>query len=425
MLQQKVYQILIGDGANSAAPITSVANIANGDIAVVKRDMTILTAGETISDSDVIYVAQGTANGPIFSAPILGASVSKYEGQSYATKSKQTVHVGYNRGSAASINVANDTEYSLSIIIKHDKQIWSKRQLRRVFSYVSDSTATAKEICENLAALIIKEARLGNPAFSYLDVTVVGDGTGDNTTATVNGETVKYHDITGVTKVGLEITSKEEAFNGLDKYERVYFEVKLSSGFDATTVVTETQSAKYGSGEYGQIYDLEKFAQGYKGITNYRKFPIPTPTYYASTTGSNTSSVANGIAVVAGDDEVTFDAGHSVVAGNLITITDSAAGVGTYEVKYFISANVAVLTSAFAGTTDANADYTVKEFYDMIVIDHADNAVSGEINGRTVAAPKRTIVAMPAGAATQSNAVLALLNPYMASVPGAFANISL
>lgn len=419
MNTQNVTKIFVGDGANTG---TSIATMVAGDILIAKRDMSLLSAGDTISDSDVIYIVQGDVNNhPVFSDPISGSTVSKFEGEAYRTKSKQTTHVGYNRGSVAGINVANNTEYGLSIIFKFDKQLWSKRQLRRVFNYTSDTNATGKEICENLAALIIKESRLGRGGdFSVLDVVVVGDGTGVLTTATINGETVSYHGITGATNYGLEITSKELTVNAFDKYERIYFSVKLSSGFDSTTIVTETQAAKYGSGEYGQIHDIEKFAQGNKGITNFRGFPIPTPDYYATNTG-NFVAIPQTAAATTADDEITFSAAPvGVSAGSLIT----AAGVtGTLEVKYMKTSTIAVLTSAVDATITVGA-VTNKQLYDMYIIRSFDTNSSGEINGRTISSPKQTIVAIPANQA-QGIAFEALINPWMASTPGAFASIVL
>ena len=65
MARQENYKILIGTNIARTAALT-VATLANGEIACVKSDMTMLAAGETVSDSDYIYVVQGTGGAPRF-----------------------------------------------------------------------------------------------------------------------------------------------------------------------------------------------------------------------------------------------------------------------------------------------------------------------------------------------------------------------
>ena len=62
--------------------------------------------------------------------------------------------------------------------------------------------------------------------------------------------------------------------------------------------------------------------------------------------------------------------------------------------------------------------------YDVYTIEHNDNSASGNINGQTVAAPMVTIVAIPANSA-QGTSFQNLMNPWMASTPGAFTAVTL
>src|ERR1035437_99740 len=90
-------RLMIGDGANTG---TTLATIVNGDLSVLKRDMTIMPAGQTISDSDEIFIVQGGLHGPILSDSIKGNKVVSWTGQSFLPSVKQTSHIGYEIGRA-------------------------------------------------------------------------------------------------------------------------------------------------------------------------------------------------------------------------------------------------------------------------------------------------------------------------------------
>mgnify|MGYP003146810572 CR=1 FL=1 len=83
MARHENYKILFGTNIARTAALTSVASVANGEIACVKSDMTILQPGETIANSDYIYIVQGTTGAPRFSAKIQGANVEKWTGTTH------------------------------------------------------------------------------------------------------------------------------------------------------------------------------------------------------------------------------------------------------------------------------------------------------------------------------------------------------
>ena len=150
MARHENYKILIGKDVARTAALT-VANIADGEIAVVKNDMTIMNAGDTIANSEYCYIVQGVfENGvrvaPRFSAKIQGAQVTKWGGTSFQAAVQQVTTVGAVNAGAGSVNLVNATEYRLSLIFTFDKVIGSERQLVRRFYYTSDSTATQAEI---------------------------------------------------------------------------------------------------------------------------------------------------------------------------------------------------------------------------------------------------------------------------------------
>lgn len=258
MARQENYKILIGTNI-ARTPALTVGTLANGEIACVKSDMTIMVPGETVSDSDYIYVVQGTGAAPRFSSKIQGAQVEKWEGTSFAAAVQQESYVGYDAVAAAgSINLVNSTEYVLTLVFYYDKVIGSERQLVRRFYYTSDSTATQAEIAAAFVALINAD-----PVAATLVVAAV-------VAAGLNN--------------GIHITGLAQTYAIIDGYEQVTWKVAMDGGFNdggATTLAVNNVFPNYGSGTFPHVSDLERAAVGYSGITNLMQFPVPPYPVYA------------------------------------------------------------------------------------------------------------------------------------------------
>jgi len=260
MARHENYKILIGKNVARAA--TSVAGLADGEVAVVKSDMTLMAAGETIANSDYCYIVQGTTGAPRFSAKIQGLQVEKWDGTSYAPAVQQVAQVGAVAAGAGSINLVNSTEYVFSIIFTYDKVIGSERQLVRRFYYTSDATATQAEISAAMVAAI--------NADDYAKTLVVAA----QTTGGVP------------TDSGFTVTALAQTYAIIDGYEQVTFKCVMDGGFSdggSTTYDENLTAAVYGSGTYEHVSDLERAALGYDGVTNLMRFPVPSyPVYAAS-----------------------------------------------------------------------------------------------------------------------------------------------
>ena len=264
MARHENYKILIGKDIARAA--TSVATLAPGEVAVVKSDMTLLAAGETIANSDYCYVVQGTAAAPRFSAKIQGMNVEKWRGTSHVAAAQQVSVVGAQAGvGLTGVNLLNSTEYVLSLVFTYDKVIGSERQLVRRFHYTSDATATQKEICDALALAITNDDVAKNLVTA---VSAIGGAAGI---------------------FGLTITGKAQTYAIIDGYEQVTWAMALDGGFsDGGTTPLEVASGVggsvtpvYGSGTYAHVSDLERAALGYDGVTNLMRFPVPSYPVYS------------------------------------------------------------------------------------------------------------------------------------------------
>lgn len=261
MARHENYKILIGKSVARTAGAT-VATLADGEIAVVKSDMTIMAAGETIANSDYCYIVQGTTGAPRFSAKIQGLQVEKWDGTSYAAAVQQVAQVGAVNAGVGSINLVNSTEYVFSIIFTYDKVIGSERQLVRRFYYTSDATATQAEISAAMVAAI--------NADDYAKTLVVAA----QTTGGVP------------TDSGFTVTALAQPYAIIDGYEQVTFKCVMDGGFSdggSTTYDEDLTAPVYGSGTFEHVSDLERAALGYDGVTNLMRFPVPSyPVYAAS-----------------------------------------------------------------------------------------------------------------------------------------------
>lgn len=276
---ERPYKILIGkDGIEADA--TGLANLEVGEIAVIGPDGSILAGG--LSTAEYIQIVQGTNEGPKFSDRIFGASVKAYKGSSYAAAVEQVSMIGYN-GAAGDIeggSIAVGEEFSLHVVIKgFDKDLYSKRQLRKSFHYVAEA-ATQESVANGL-----KDALVGDAAFQ------------DGATAKV-GALIRVDVLSSGANRGIKLTALAQTAKSLDEGEQVIFEIGLDKGFSAATQIDElgyiyvdgnapTATGKQsvvpvkGVGTYQAVKDLEEFAQGFQGISNKVGFPVKDYPKYA------------------------------------------------------------------------------------------------------------------------------------------------
>lgn len=419
---QRVQNIFISNGSATPAGGSAITSVTPGVIGVYGTGMAALTAGNTVSTSTntgAIYMVEGKtdASGVSYvkrSSKIDGMSILTYQAESYAPAQRQVWSIGFNRATSAGlIEVNNDVNYNFSIRFKNDKWLYSERPELLNINFQSSSTATQLSIATQVANSI------NNSAYKKQVVAiVVGDGTG-------------VYGVTGASNFGVEITAKDvdQFFNSTYTPNKVYFSVQVNdaTGFGTSTTCTEIQAFDPGVGTYDQIYMLENKCFGYEGVANRRQWPIPVLDYSASSSYVLSAAIVPTVTGTIGEDKVTFSATVAAIlrAGEKVEL-----GGVNYEIKYFISSTVAVLTSVLvAGLVAAAAK--VRYQYDLITIEYNDaiNTPTGVV----AVANKSAVIAMPAidaGGAYSSTsaigtAILAILNPWMGSTAKAPANVSL
>ncbi len=430
----KATEIFIGTGADLNTDTTSISAITQ-QLNFVSGDMTVVKGGSiTITTDPKLFAVNKYPSGDLKrSFPINGTSVTRYNGESYKPTARNVWTIGYDRLAATGlIEVNTSTDYNFTIHFKNDKWMYSERP--ELFNYVFTVGATDTEstIATTITNAINNSAYGSQPSgIKVIHAVKIGNGTG-------------IYGLTGASHYGVEIWGLDinQFANTTYTDNLVYFDVHVNdaTGFGSTTTVTETQAMFKGIGTYNQVYNLENKWLGYEGVLNRTLWPIPVQTYLASSAGVTSGSLASLVASgLVGEDQLTFSGGSLVPATQLpagsIVVLDSGSTNVSYEIKYWISssagAGVAVLTTPLSATV-SSVTTAGKAWYDIITIETTDVDQTligvGQFVTRVIQVASPAIISSATNmttASTGSAALQTLLNAYMTTTPGRFANISI
>jgi hypothetical protein len=407
----KVTNTFVGNGT---ALETTVNTLTPGKLGLFGKDQAILaTAYAAGAAGESITVSETYADGSFKkSMSIDGRNVTSARGKRYSPATREVWAIGYNRKTAAGlIGVVNSTDYTFNIRFKNDKSLYSERPEVLRGSFLSSAAATQLTIATQIAAVV------NNGGFKTLvKAIIVGNGTG------IQG-------LTGATAYGVEITALDinQFRSSTYKENRVYFSVHVedATGFGATTTCDQIQANSYGEGTYNYIYNKENFDYQYEGLSNRRLWPAQSVSFNSVATGYLTAAIVPTVTGVVGEDTVTFSATVAAIirVGELVELNGSM-----YEVKYFISATVAVLTVSVPAI-GAGSAVKLKYFYSILILEFTDNSFTSGADLISVAR-KSVYIATPAidaGAAytaiatgsTEGASLLSKLNTWLATTPAA------
>lgn len=424
-----VQSVFISDGTAFPVNDAVISGLTAGKIGIYGQDMKALDpAGnaDTITTQPYIYIVESKtdSNGVGYlkrSDRIDGTNVTGYTAKKYAAEKREVWSIGYNRGATTnmgtivaggSIEVNPSTDYKYTIRFKNDKQLYSERNEELNVLFTSSSTATQLSIATQTASTI------NNSAYrTQIKAVVVGDGSA-------------AYGLTGATNYGVEIWGLDIPLNLNTTYthNQVYFSVHVldASGFGTSTTCVKIQAMDPGNGTYAQVYQMENFDLGTEGALNRRLWPIPSFDYSASSTYLTSSTIGVTSNATTNYDIVTFSGSVAAIlsGGDKVSID----GV-LYEIKYFVSATVAVLTTPLLSTNVAGVAL-VRVKYDLINIEYTDTVSTP--TGVVAVAKKSVVIAVPAinngGAYTTKSAgeqdAVDVLDYWMASTPRAFAAIA-
>lgn len=434
----KVSEIFIANAAALDVATTPLPSLTTNTGIVGPDMLQINLSASTIALAPTIYLVDKLANGDFKrSNPIKGTSVTGFSAESYAPSRRTVGAIGYHRASIASqsptgvaivaggsITVANSTEYEFSLRFKNDKSFYSERPEMFVGVFTSAAAATQLTIATQIAGLINTSA-FGSSVSGIKEViaVVIGDGTG-------------AYGLTAATNYGVEITGLviNQFQNTQYGEEIISFSVHVNdaTGFGSGTFAGLLQTPSLGTGTYNQVYNMENKFLGSEGVLNRRLWPIPAQAYLTASAGFLSGAFTLTAATTVGLDLVTFSAPTSLLlpAGSIVTL-DAVV----YEIKYWNSTTVAILT-AVETTTNGTGAVLGKAFYDIININVQDLTIQdgagvGQFSRKNffIAVPAIVVggtgdTAMTVKSAAGVN-IQAALNAWMATTPLAPAAIAI
>lgn len=432
-MQDKITNVFISDGTDLKSNGTAFTTIT--DLGIVGGAMTNVAGPTTIAANPTLYFVNKVADGSFKkSVPVAGTAVTSYKGTSYAPASRCVWAIGYHRANLAaaitaggSIEVNNSTLYSFDLHFVNDKTFYSERPEYLRIEFTSAASATQLSIATQIAAKINSSAFGASVSgVKEVEAVVIGDGTG-------------VHGLTGATNYGVEITSLDINQFRETTYtiEKVNYSVQCdsSTGFGATTV-TQLVTMDPGSGTYEEVYVAEKVGKRNEGVLNWTKFPVPTQDYLSKAAGFLSGAFTQTCTGTAGEDEVTFSASTVYSGGQFVAGSKCVLDGVDYEIKYWKTSTVAVLTSVLTTSPSTSA---VKGYawYDLITIG-LTNVTIQDGSGVSQVSKKIVTLALPAidvagsstttvmtTASTIVTSVEAVLNPWMTSAPLNPATLSL
>jgi len=258
----RVNKVLIGKSVTGDGTVLygTSHDFETGEIAILDKNMKLMVAGATIDDTDTIYIAETLAgtydvtgetgvsvtgiNKLLISDPIVGSTIKNYTGRGYSAAVEQVVTI------TPTLTPVVGTEYVLRIVYTDTRE--KPGQVTATYRVVATDATLATLLAAFVAQINKHVQRRVN-------------ATGGSTDIVLTGRVMPY-DVT-------------DSVDSIDEYYQVNFKVFLTSANwgTATTPIVYTTKPFPGNGTWKLVRDKEKFAQGYKGITNRTWFPVIKP----------------------------------------------------------------------------------------------------------------------------------------------------
>jgi hypothetical protein len=266
-MQKVIEKVFIGldiDRTSSLIIGGASDNLAEGEIVVLDKNKSIMTAGAVFSDTDSIYIVEGLSTTYdyvneagtsvtdvreyLISDKIDGRGVSEYSGKAYSAPAEMVYSIDLTGWTPVV-----GTEYIFKIVYK---DIEGSRQFSKTYHYIASSVTLDTEGAA-IAALINADVnrRVDVTYTAGTDILAfTGRSYGDN-----------------------------ETVNSINEYGQVIFEVFLFSD-NFNTLTTDpyryvSTDPSQGSGQWRLVRDEEKWSQGYEGQTNRTQFPVIGPDF--------------------------------------------------------------------------------------------------------------------------------------------------
>ena len=265
-MRTKVGKVLIGKDISRTAnvqindPATTGTYIAEGEVVVLDQNKEVLSAGDTIDDSQSIFIVEGlgetfdytneagtlvqNARRLLFSDEIKGADVVEYSAKSYVATTEQAWTL------SGSMTVVDGEEYTIRLVF-HDYH-GDPRQFTYTYRVVASGTSQS-DLYTALAAAINThpERRVNAVATTTPDVLTI---------------TAKAYD-------------DNETVDSINETNQVLFEAFPYSNNYSGVTFAQSVAPNKGTGTWKAVRDEEKWSQGYEGFGQRTHFPVILPDF--------------------------------------------------------------------------------------------------------------------------------------------------
>jgi hypothetical protein len=392
MGQNNVKSMFVGKSDGAANSGASIATIGLGDVLVLNADTgEVLTGGSnTVITAPKIMFAVGTGNGQTRLSPVFaGHLLEGADKEAYAAAIKHKMAIGYDGASAPTLPVENSKLYSGVLVYSDSLRLIANRQVRTEFEYTSSASADGFEI----AAGLVENFNLQEE--KYADASIITDGTPttiDNVTCTVtrNSDIITFSG----TDATLTLAAGEYVRLGDDLGT---FKVKaaLSSTKFQLTSKVYGPSQVLSAGTAAELATVAKFGVKFVGIE------IPTKTI----------NKYENVVFEIGCDEGLLDVVPSLLAQGF---KGTGLGIQVLEEELKCIGKHGVTDHMdFRTNKDINYYAQKDKNYNLITLT-GKVKVRGDLQENRYL-PVELSIAFSTDAATQRDAVLTILNPWLTS----------
>lgn len=400
--------------------------LADGEVLIVNETGAIMTDASTVGTAPRFRVVQRSGNRLIYSPVIAGQNVKAYKGIDGSSGSDQVTTIGYN-GTSGSIDVSGTDDFVMNLQLNFDESMWSEQSNNYPFIVPSSSTVNQMYVAESLARQInyqltnggnfsiagegpIVKAKLlsadAGAAIGAITDTVIGFA---------GSKTVTINDVSGSSVTGLFVAG--DYFRAGNATTDPVYKVASSTVTSAGGVITLTMPLQANVnlvGTTSEIITASQAAAAAAGVVLTGQALKFTKDFYKYL-------------------QVTFKVLIKNASFGATTLATTAAvrpvGSGTQvsEMESFAEGFRGILNRTIIPLPTPKSDADTSVNYDMIYISWEDTTDTSPVDG-TKPARSELYICMVDGASqtsTATNGVLTVLNAYMLTTPGRFANVAL
>ena len=396
--------------------------LADGEVLVIDQGGAILTSSATIAANPKIRIVQRSGSRLIYSPVISGRNVRVWKGVDGSAGSEQVSTIGYN-GTSGSIDVSGTNDFFLNLLFTFDESMWSTQG--QYFPFIVENVSGIDQI--DVAASFAKQINYQATNANMRPVTGEGPlvkvtmlcsdagtaigGAGDTVVGFAGSKTVTITD-TSTTSVALSAGD----------YIRV--------GTATTSAVYKIASSTKAAGATG-VLTLDMPLQANLSLVGNTSEYITA----ANAAAANAGFVITGQALKWQKDfykylQVTFRPLLKEFGSTTLATTAAVRPVGSgqlvAQVESFANGFEGILNRTIIPLPTGKSDVDSSAVYDCISIVWDDTSDVTPVDGTKPSRQEHHIYMVDGAAQTTAgtNGVLTVLNPYMASSPASFPNVS-